>query len=160
MRMRLMEVPLHLDTYKAFGASTIPLPGGELYTALQLGTVDGCENGIATLYTYKFYEVTKYLSMLPVVSNGAVYLMSKKSWKKLSPEYQKAIIDSVSEALQKGNDEYMRLEKEGLTHIKDADKQVFYPDAGPFIELVKPVAAKYLKDLPPWVQAAYDEMTK
>lgn len=158
LRIRLMEVPLHMDTYKAMGASVIPLPGGELYTALQLGTVDGCENAIATLYTYKFYEQLKYLSILPVVSNGAVALMSDKVWNELSSEQQEVIVDCMPEALDSADKAYLELDEVGLQKIKEAGKEVFRPDLEPFKEKVKPVCEKYIKELPDWVRDAYLEI--
>ena len=48
---------------KALGAVATPIPFGELYSALQQKVTDGEENPIATIYSMKYYEVQKYVSM-------------------------------------------------------------------------------------------------
>jgi len=159
MKIRLMEVPLHMDTYKALGATPVPIAFGELYTALQLGTVDGCENAIATLFTQRFYEVQKYMTILPVVSNGAVYLMSKKSWDKLPESYQEAIMSSMPEAIKACDESYLQLEEDGLNDMVDKGLKVNTPpDIDPFVKAVAPIYDKYLAKMPDWVGGLVPEI--
>jgi tripartite ATP-independent transporter DctP family solute receptor len=161
LRIRLMEVPLHMDTYKAMGASPVPLPMGELYTALQLKTVDGAENAMATLYTERFYEVQKYVTALPVFSNGAILLMSQATWTKLSPKHREAIMESLPEALAQGDKDYLALEEKGLTVMKGAGIKVNIPATlAPFREAAKPVYAKYLEKMPGWVKESFEQIQK
>lgn len=161
LRIRLMEVPLHMDTYRALGASPVPLPFGELYTALQLKTVDGNENAIATLYTERFYEVQKYVTVLPVFSNGAIVLMSQATWNKLSPKQRDIIMESLPEALAVGDKDYLALDEKGLTVMKNAGLGINVPtDLAPFREAVKPVYAKYLEKMPDWVKEAFQQIQK
>jgi TRAP-type C4-dicarboxylate transport system substrate-binding protein len=159
--MRLMEVPLHMDTYKALGASPLPLPFGELYTALQLKTVDGNENAPATLYSERFYEVQKYVSLLPVFSNGAILLMSQATWNKLSPQQREIIVSSVPEALAVGDRDYLAMDDKGLAVMKGAGLGINTPtDLTPFREAVKPIYAKYLEKMPDWVKEAAQQIQK
>ncbi|HEX7551856.1 MAG TPA: TRAP transporter substrate-binding protein [Candidatus Methylomirabilis sp.] len=161
LRMRLMEVPLHMDTYKALGASPLPLPFGELYTALQLKTVDGNENAPATLYSERFYEVQKYVSLLPVFSNGAILLMSQATWNKLTPAQREIITSSVPDALAVGDRDYLAMDEKGLQVMKAAGLQINTPtDLTPFREAVKPIYAKYLEKMPDWVKEAFREIQK
>jgi TRAP-type transport system periplasmic protein len=161
LRLRLMEVPLHMDTYKALGASPLPLPFGELYTALQLKTVDGNENAPATLYSERFYEVQKYVSLLPVFSNGAILLMSQATWNKLTPPQREIITSSVPDALAVGDRDYLALDEKGLQVMKTAGLQNNTPaDLAPFREAVKPIYAKYLEKMPDWVKEAFQQIQK
>jgi len=161
LRLRLMEVPLHMDTYKALGASPVPLPFGELYTALQLKTVDGNENAPATLYSERFYEVQKYVSLLPVFSNGAILLMSQATWNKLTPAQREIITSSVPDALAVGDRDYLAMDEKGLQVMKAAGLQINTPtDLTPFREAVKPIYAKYLEKMPDWVKEAFREIQK
>jgi TRAP-type transport system periplasmic protein len=161
LRMRLMEVPLHMDTYKALGASPLPLPFGELYTALQLKTVDGNENAPATLYSERFYEVQKYVSLLPVFSNGAILLMSQITWNKLTPAQREIITSSVPDALAVGDRDYLAMDEKGLQVMKAAGLQINTPtDLTPFREAAKPIYAKYLEKMPDWVKEAFREIQK
>ena len=161
LRMRLMEVPLHIDTYTALGASPVPIPFGELYTALQLKTVDGNENAPATLYSERFYEVQKYVSLLPVFSNGAILLMSQATWNKLSPQQREIVVSSVPDALAVGDRDYLAMDEKGLTVMKAAGLGINTPtDLTPFREAVKPIYAKYLEKMPDWVKEAFQQIQK
>lgn len=152
LKMRLMEVPLHIDTYSALGATPVPLAFGELYTALQLGTVDGNENALATLYTQRFYEVQDYISILPVVSNGAVYLMSQITWNKLPQSYKDAITSSIPEAVEALDNHYLELEEGGLAAMIDEGIAVNTPPSfDPFVAAVQPIYDEYLAAMPDWV---------
>lgn len=62
MSIRVPEGEIFVDTFKALGANPTVVAFGELYSALQLKTVDGQENPPAHVVTQKFYEVQKYLT--------------------------------------------------------------------------------------------------
>ena len=64
---------IHIGSWRKPGAHCLR----RLYTALQLGTVDGCENAIATLYTQRFYEVQN-TSVLPVISTVRSSCLGRK----------------------------------------------------------------------------------
>jgi tripartite ATP-independent transporter DctP family solute receptor len=161
LRIRLMEVPLHMDTYKALGASPVPLPFGELYTALQLKTVDGNENAPATLYSERFYEVQKYVSLLPVFSNGAILLMSQATWNKLTPQQRDIVTSSVPDALAVGDRDYLAMDDKGLQVMKGAGLGINQPaDLKPFRDAVKPIYDKYLEKMPDWVKEAFVQIQK
>lgn len=159
LSFRLMEVPLHMDTYKALGASPTPIPFGELYTALQLGTVDGNENAVATFWSSKFHEVQKYMTMLPVFSNGCMLVMSKITWEKLSSSQQQAIMDSVSGGIETLDKDYLVMDEEGLVEMEKAGLKINTPsDMAPFQEAVKSVYDKYLANMPDWAKKAVEDI--
>ena len=56
------ESAVYIKTFRLLGANPTPIPRGEVYTSLQTGVVDGMEGSSESVYTEKFYEVTKYLS--------------------------------------------------------------------------------------------------
>jgi tripartite ATP-independent transporter DctP family solute receptor len=146
LKIRTMEVPLHKDAYRSLGASPVPLPFGELYTALQTGVVDGNENGPATLEAMKFYEVQKYVTYLPVLSNGGAFLMSLKTFNKLSPEHRKVIMDSVPAWTKAMDDECLRQDKEALTKMEAKGTKINYiKDLKPYIDATASVRAEATK---------------
>lgn len=148
-KIRTMQVPLHMKAYASIGASPVPLPFGELYTALQTGVVDGNENGPLTLYGKKFYEVQKYMALLPVVSNGGIFLMSKATWDKLSEDHQLALTKCIpvwrqkmdQDALEKGGWAIGKMKEEGLQVDTIAD-------LSPFMDATKPAYEWLYNDLP------------
>ena len=154
LKIRTMEVPLHKDAYRALGASPVPLPFGELYTALKTGVVDGNENGPATLEAMKFYEVQKYVTYLPILSNGGAFLMSLKTFNKLSPEHQKVIMESVPAWTKAMDEECLRQDKEALTKMEAKGTKINYiKDLKPYIDATAPVRAEAMKTWPKeWVE--------
>jgi len=158
LKIRLMKVPMHITTYKALGASPSPIPFPELYSALQLGVVDANENALGTLNTAKLYEVQKYLTLLPVFSNGSVLIMSKMSWDKLSAEQQQAILDSVPGATETMDRDYIKTGDDGLKiMVKYGIKVNTPPSLDPFVKAVEPIYAEFLKKHPN-MQSLIDEI--
>ncbi len=154
LKIRTMEVPLHKDAYRALGASPVPLPFGELYTALKTGVVDGNENGPATLEAMKFYEVQKYVTYLPILSNGGAFLMSLKTFNKLSPEHRKVILESVPAWTKAMDEECLRQDKEALAKMEAKGTKINYiTDLKPYIEATASVRSEAMKTWPKeWVE--------
>lgn len=154
LKIRTMEVPLHKDAYRALGASPVPLPFGELYTALKTGVVDGNENGPATLEAMKFYEVQKYVTYLPVLSNGGAFLMSLKTFNKLSPEHQKVILESVPAWTKAMDEECLKQDKEALAKMEAKGTKINYiKDLKPYIDATASVRSEAMKAWPKeWVE--------
>jgi C4-dicarboxylate-binding protein DctP len=149
LKIRTMEVPLHKDAYKALGTSPTPLPFGELYTALQTGVVDGNENGPATLEAMKFYEVQKYVTYLPVLSNGGAFLMSLKTFNKLSPEHQKVIMESIPAWTKAMDDECLHQDNEALKKMEAKGTKInTIKDLKPYIDATAPVRTEAMKAWP------------
>jgi len=91
------------EAVKAVGATPVFMGGGEVYLALQRGTVDGTNAGASNLVERKFYEVTKYITYVPgfqFVTQGV--LMNRKKWDSIPADLQKAILAAGQET-QKWN---------------------------------------------------------
>jgi tripartite ATP-independent transporter DctP family solute receptor len=161
LKIRTMEVPLHKDTYKAMGASPVPLPFGELYTALQTGVVDGNENGPATLEAMKFYEVQKYVTYLPVVSNGGIFLMGLKTWQRLSPDQQQTVAESAKAWVKSMDDEGLKQDTEALKKMEAKGTKINYiKDMTPYVNATKHIYDQMLKDFPKEYQETVDKILK
>jgi C4-dicarboxylate-binding protein DctP len=81
------------------GAAPVTMNSGEVYQALQRGTVDGAYSGPSTFDQRKWYEVVGYgtdSSLLPAYAYWT--LMHIDTWKKLSPELQKVFLDAGKKA--------------------------------------------------------------
>ncbi|MCK9381855.1 MAG: TRAP transporter substrate-binding protein [Sulfuritalea sp.] len=98
LKIRVMQNPVYLETFKAVNANPIPMAFGELFTALETKTVDAQENPFSIIMANKFNEVQKYLSVTRHTYNSFIVLMSKKFWDKLSPKEKQIIQESAIEA--------------------------------------------------------------
>lgn len=63
LKIRSTDSPINVDTFKSLGVNTSPMAMGEIFTALQQGTVDGQDNPIGNVYALSFYKVQKYLTL-------------------------------------------------------------------------------------------------
>ena len=95
IKLRVMQNPVYIDMFNAFGANAIPLAYAELFTALESRTVDGQENPVNTIQSGKFYEVQKYLSITKHVYSPWIALASKKWWDGLSVDEKNAIQETA-----------------------------------------------------------------
>ena len=96
--LKLRTAGAWLEISKGMGASPVTMPGGEVYTALERGTIDATEWG--TLYENKspgFHKVTKYVIIPGVHQPTAPFelLINKKAWGKLSSEDKKLVEDAA-----------------------------------------------------------------
>ncbi len=105
LKIRTMENPVHMATFKALGANPTPMSFGELYTALQQGTVDAQENPIPLVYTAKFYEVQDYYTLDGHVYAATVVLINDDFYKSLPEDLQKI----VKEGAEKFRDEQRKI---------------------------------------------------
>jgi tripartite ATP-independent transporter DctP family solute receptor len=162
LKIRLMQVPIHIETYRAMGAAPTAMPFSELYTAAQTGVVDGFENAIGTLHTSKLYEVGKYVDTLPVFLYTNVLAMSQRTWQKLNASQQKAIGESVPPFVASVNKAMLDFETTGLDAMKKrgvtANTGPF--DLKPFRKAVEPVYAKYVPTLSREIQDVVRELQK
>ncbi len=144
LKIRVPESPIWVEMVRAFGAAPTPIPFGEVYTALQQKTVDGQENPIPTIYSRKFYEVQGVLSMTRHMLQNNTIVINKASFAKLSPEYQKILLDEAAAVsakntqLQQGREQSMLEEIRKSGKIKVIDE----PDRAAFQAKVEPAYAR------------------
>jgi len=132
LKIRVMENPLMMDTIKLLGGDPTPIPFNELYTALQQGTVDGQENPVNLIYTSKFHEVQKYLTVSGHFYSPYILAMNKAKFDSFPAEVQTAIKEAAMEARlyqrevsRKQVAEYLdkMIEEEGLEVVQLTDEQ-------------------------------------
>lgn len=149
LKIRVMQSPVFIDMFNALGANPTPMGFGEIFTALQQGTVTGQENAPSLVYASKFYEVQKFYSMTNHTFSIMAILMNKDFFNKLPADIQKIIKDGTAEYLIK----YQRqLESsENADYIKkcgEAGMKVNFitpENHQKFVEAVQPV---YTKNIP------------
>ncbi|SBV97260.1 putative extracellular solute-binding protein [uncultured delta proteobacterium] len=98
MKLRAVENPLFIDTYKALDSNPTPMAWPETFTGLQQKTIDGLDIPITVIYTNKFNEIADYLSLTAHFYNALVITMSNQVWKSFNAEEQKIILQAAQEA--------------------------------------------------------------
>ena len=146
IKLRTMKVPAHVDTFKALGANPTPMNFGEVYSGLQQGVIDGQENPVAHIYSQRFFEVQKYMSLTGHVFTVYIPVISKSFFDSLSQEDQTLLLESMAQA-EVYQQELVNSEEAGqLAEIESAGVEVtrLTPDEiKSFMVKVEPVKAKY-----------------
>lgn len=132
IKIRVMQSPIYIKTFKALGADPIPMGWGEVYTALQQGTIDAEENPPWVIWAFKIYEVQKYYSLTGHSYSANVIMMNKKLFDGFSPKIQKILINSARDASayeRKVNNDgiskiFAQLRAKGMK-INDVDRRPF-----------------------------------
>jgi len=160
LKIRTMENDLHLDAFRELGANPTPMAFGELFTAMQQGTVDGQENPVATIYLEKFYEAQEYVSTTNHIYTPFVFLISKEFYDGLSEEEQQIVSDAAIEAgeyqreviREDAEENFEALGEEGMTVTEVT------PEAREKMqEIVQPIIDKYAEEIgEDLVQEVYD----
>ncbi len=100
IKLRVMQTPVHIAFWRALGANPTPMSFDQVFNALQQKVIDAQENPVQTIWSSKFYEVQKYVTLSNHVYTPFVFLVSKTWWDKLSPDEQQAIQKAAVEAGQ------------------------------------------------------------
>jgi TRAP-type C4-dicarboxylate transport system substrate-binding protein len=126
-------------SFPAYGAQTVHMPFGDVYTALQTGVMDFAENGVNVYSSNKHYEVAPVLSMTQHEANNGFVWVSDKTWNALNEQEKSWVQGAADEvarvqpgkALQLERDSGQRLKKIGVKVIEDVDKSGFISAATP-----------------------------
>ncbi len=122
LKVRVMNSPAYLDTFKQLGASPVGIPFPETYNALQTGVIDAQENPILTSVLMKFTEVTKYVTRTQHCLTECIIVVSVDYWESLSSTEQQIFREAARIAVDTNRTVNARLhEALPKTNISIAD---------------------------------------
>ena len=130
MKIRVPGNQIQSIGFDVLGATSTGMDLGDVYQALQTGTIDGAENPLATLYGRKLHEVAKYLILDGHVLNFTTWVMSADLFNSLTPEQQELLVSTGEEAglynndlVDQSNDEYLqKMKDEGVTVVDPTEE--------------------------------------
>ncbi|MEW5863899.1 MAG: TRAP transporter substrate-binding protein [Pseudomonadota bacterium] len=91
VKLRVPGGVWRVKMFQAYGANPSPMPFAEVYSALQSGVMDGQENPFPQIWSAKFHEVQKFLSLTGHVYTPAYLIVGEDFWKKLPADAQQTI---------------------------------------------------------------------
>lgn len=134
LKLRTPKGAWRVKMFSAYGANPTPMAFSEVFTALQTGTIDGQENPYAHIYSAKFQEVQKYLSVTGHVYTPAYVTVGASEWAKLDPGIRETLERIAQDVQAFVYENAARLEVELLDKIKDAGVEVNRADKQAFID--------------------------
>lgn len=97
-RLRVPELPLYVGMTRALGGTPTPVAFNEAYTSLETGVADGAEGEPASLYTQRWHEPARYVSLTQHIWHFRFIAMNGPRFTELSAEHQQAIREAAQEA--------------------------------------------------------------
>src|SRR5689334_10878721 len=139
MKVRVQATKTEDTHFPAYGAQTVHMPFGEVYTSLQTGVVNAAENGVNVYLANKHYEVAPVLSMTEHEANNNCLWVSDKTWASLTPQQQQWVQAAAAEVSRTEPAMAMKLEKDsadklkaiGVKVVENVDKSGFIKAAAP-----------------------------
>jgi len=150
LKVRVQATATEDTMFPAYGAQTVHMPFGSVYTSLQTGVVDAAENSINVYLVNKHYEVAPVLSITEHEANNALVFVSDKLWQSLSAEQKQWVLTAAAEISAKEPAKAFELEKTAAAKLKSVGvKIVDDVDKKSFIAIADPYLDKLAKDLGP-----------
>ncbi len=143
LKMRTPPDAVTMDIMKAMGADAQQIKFSELYVALQQGVVDGQENPLTNIASAKLYEVQKYISMTGHKYESTPFLMSKRSWDRLSVADQKTVSEAATEATQLQRRLNKEVDDKLVAELKAKGIQIDTVERSSFVDASKSVYTKW-----------------
>jgi tripartite ATP-independent transporter DctP family solute receptor len=142
LKVRVQATATEDLMFPVYGAQTVHMPFGSVYTSLQTGVVDVAENGVNVYLANKHYEVAPVLSMTEHEANNNLIWISDKLWKSLTDEQKKwvqAAADEVNKtepakALELEHQSAGKLKAIGVKIVDNVDKSGFQKLADPYLD--------------------------
>ena len=159
-KIRSMPSSTSMDMIELMGGSPVPMAGGETYSALQQGIVDGAENTELVLTVDGHQDLVKAYTYTEHQYSPDIYIISTKTWDRLTDGQKELLVSSI----QKANENFKSLyngmmeeaiaeaETHGVTIYRDIDKTAF-------IEAVQPIHEEYCARGEAY-KALYDDIHK
>ncbi len=124
MKIRVMQNDILIDAFEKIGTSPTPLAASEVYSALQMGVIDGGENNVSTYVADGHFEVAKNYTLSEHLRIPGVLFMGKGSWDKLSEEDQQIIREAAKESEKFQLEEYDKYAQEAMDRVVEAGNNV------------------------------------
>ena len=113
------------ETIKALGASPVTMSSGEVYMAIQRGTIDGQTSGTTAMYQRKIYEVAKYLTMTNHAFCEFVLAMNNTSWEQLTEEQKQLVTQCAEETRDEIRQQTKEEDLKAMQKLKDSGMEVY-----------------------------------
>ncbi|MCA0942260.1 TRAP transporter substrate-binding protein [Yangia mangrovi] len=158
LKMRVPNVPLFLNVWKALGANPTPMAFSEVFTSLQNGTIDAQENPLALIKSANFNEVQKYINKTDHVRSWIYLTISEMAWDQLSEEDQANVMEAAARAQAYERELFLADEEQLVTQLEELGVEFVDVDNAAFAAAAKEAVLNSVSDdIRPDVEALFDK---
>jgi tripartite ATP-independent transporter DctP family solute receptor len=149
LKVRVQGAPIWSRTFTAAGMAPTVIAYNEVYNAIQNNVIAAGENEAAGVEQMKFFEVAPHLSMTQHAITIRPLCFSTKTFRKLDPALQAAVLRAGKEAGKYGRDIESSEDEQKLVAMEKAGKlrRVPFADRAQMKNLVDPVMAAYAREI-------------
>jgi C4-dicarboxylate-binding protein DctP len=126
LKMRIKSSKVLEAQMRALGALPQVMAFSEVYQAMQTGIVDGSENSLPNLYTQKFYEVQKYITISDHGYDGYAVIVNKKFWDGLPADIRATLNQAMQDATKFQFESSIKDNQASLDEIKASNRAQVY----------------------------------
>ncbi len=148
VKLRVPGGQWRVKMFKGYGANPSPMAFSEVFTALKTGVMDAQENPLIQIYSAKFQEVQKYLSLPSHVYTPAYVVVGKEKWDAMDKAQRDQIEAIAKETQAFVYEQAAKFDDELLGKLKAAGMQVNEPNRAAFVEASKPIYEEFSKAVP------------
>ena len=148
IKLRTPKGKWRVKMFQAYGANPSPMAFSEVFTALKTGVMDGQENPFTQIYSAKFQEVQKYLSLSGHVYTPAYVTVGVKRWASLPPDVRKTLEETAKDTQAFVYEKAAAGDAELLGKLKAAGMQVNEVDKAAFIAASGKIYEEFEKEVP------------
>jgi tripartite ATP-independent transporter DctP family solute receptor len=124
LKLRVPSVPVLTDLFRMLGTDPTTMSMAEVFTALGNGTIDGQENPLDVINSYKLNEVQKFLTIGNYCYDPIVLCASNKRWNTFNDADKTMFRQAAVDAMKYEVDYNRNAEKEVITKMRAAGMQV------------------------------------
>ena len=143
LKIRTMESEIHIESFRVMGANPTPMNWGEVYTALQQGTIDGQENPAMAIVDGNIYEVNQYLAQTEHFYSPAELLINANLFNGLTVDQQEAVHRAADEACEYQREQAYTFNTENMQELVDLGMTLSQVDKSSFVEACQAVYEEY-----------------
>lgn len=148
MRLRVPPGVWRVKMFQAYGANPSPMALSEVFVALQTGVMDGQENPLTQIYSSKFQEVQKFMSMTGHVYTPAFLTAGSRKFSSLPADVREILEKTAQDVQPFVYKTAAQLDGELVDKIKAAGTKVNEADKNAFIAASKQVYEEFGKEVP------------
>ncbi len=150
LKVRVQATATEDAMFPAYGAQTVHMPFGSVYTSLQTGVVDFAENAVNVYLINKHYEVAPVLSMSEHEANNAIVWISDRLWQGLNAEQRQWVLAAAKDVSTQEPTKAFGLEGQAAAKLKSMGVRIVADvDKSGFQKIAEPYLDKLAKELGP-----------
>ncbi|WP_104494327.1 TRAP transporter substrate-binding protein [Paracoccus denitrificans] len=133
LKIRTTPNPAHIMAFELLGAVPTPMAFTELFTALEMRSIDGQENPTTLILNSNFYEIQKYISLTGHAFTSSPLVMNETKFNGLGADQQTLLVSVAAEAAklqrqmntEREGTALAALKENGMEAVEDIDQAAF-----------------------------------